>query len=78
MNGTSLRSIYGCHPSGWIQTDLFAHWFLHLNQHVKLTAEDRALLVSDGHYSRAGSVDPIKLGNENFRSFVFDTEDAVS
>jgi hypothetical protein len=43
----------------------FAHRFLHLNQHVKLTEEDPALLVSGGHYSRAGNLDPIKLGNEH-------------
>jgi len=38
--------------------------------HVKLTEEDPALLVSDGHYSRARNLDLTKLGREHLDAVV--------
>nr|CAH7765781.1 unnamed protein product [Callosobruchus chinensis] len=29
MDGAPAGAISGCHPSGWIQTDLFTKWFQH-------------------------------------------------
>jgi len=51
MNGTSPASIHVCHPSRWIQSQIFSQWILHLIKHTKLTKEDPVILVLDGHYS---------------------------
>jgi hypothetical protein len=63
MYGTPPSSNYVFHPSGWIQTDLFAQWFCHFIQHVKPTEEDPALL---GHYSHTTNSDIINLGTEHY------------
>jgi hypothetical protein len=45
VNGAPPGSIYACHPSGRIQTDLFTQWFRYFIQHVKPTEEHPAVLV---------------------------------
>ena len=35
MHGTPPGSIYACLPSGWIQCEIFIHWFLHFIKHTK-------------------------------------------
>ena len=35
MNGTPPGSIHACHPSGWIQSEIFSQWFLHFLKHTK-------------------------------------------
>jgi hypothetical protein len=37
MNGTPLGSIHACHPSGWIQSEIFTRWFLNFFKHTKPT-----------------------------------------
>jgi hypothetical protein len=37
MNGTLPGSIHACHPSGWIQSEIFTQWFLHFVKHMKPT-----------------------------------------
>ena len=37
MNGSPPGSIHACHPSGWIQSEIFTQWFLHFIIHTKLT-----------------------------------------
>jgi len=37
MNGTPPGSIHACHPSGWIQSEIFTQWFLHFIEHTKPT-----------------------------------------
>ena len=37
MNGTPHGSIHARHFSGWIQSEIFAHWFLHSIKHTKPT-----------------------------------------
>jgi len=37
MNGTPPGSIHACHPSGWIQSEIFNHWFCHFIKHTKPT-----------------------------------------
>jgi hypothetical protein len=65
MKGAPPGSIYACHPSGWIQTDLFTQWFRHFIQHVKPTEEDPSILVLDGHSSHTRNLDVINLGREH-------------
>jgi hypothetical protein len=47
MNGAPPDSIYYCHSSGWIQTDLFKQSFRHFVQHVNPAEEDPVLLTLD-------------------------------
>lgn len=38
-----------CHPSGWIQSDIFVQWLDHFISIVKPTKDDPVLLLLDGH-----------------------------
>jgi len=82
MNGAPLGSIYDCHASGWIQTDLFKQSFLHFVQHVNPAEKDHFLLTLDGHYSHTGSLDVINFGLRssrfsNFPATSFDAQDVA-
>jgi hypothetical protein len=35
MHGTPPGLIHACHPSGWIQSEIFTQWFLHFIKHKK-------------------------------------------
>ena len=37
MNGTPPGSIHACHPSGWIESEIFSRWFLRFITHTKPT-----------------------------------------
>ncbi|KAJ4451750.1 hypothetical protein ANN_03221 [Periplaneta americana] len=65
MDGAPAGAIWGCHPSGWIQADLFTMWFDHFINFTKPTAEDPVLLVLDGHYSHTRNIDLINKAREN-------------
>jgi len=64
-NGTPPGSIHACHPSGWIQSEIFSQWFLHFITHTKPTKEDPVILVLDGHYSHTRNLEVITLAREN-------------
>lgn len=48
MRGAPPGAIHACHPSGWIQIDLFTKWFKHFLRFVKPTAKSPVLLTLDG------------------------------
>jgi hypothetical protein len=50
MDGAPAGSISACHPSGWIQTDIFTKWFDNFVHFVKPSTDDPVLLIADGHY----------------------------
>jgi hypothetical protein len=47
MDGEPVGSILACHPSGWIQVDIFTKWFHHFVHFVKPSADDPVLLIVD-------------------------------
>jgi hypothetical protein len=51
MDDAPVGSISACHPSGWIQTDIFTKWFDHFFHFIKPSADDSVLLIVDRHYS---------------------------
>jgi hypothetical protein len=53
MDGGPAGSISDCHPTGWIQTDIFTKLFHHFVHFIKPSADDPALLTVDGHYLHA-------------------------
>lgn len=65
MNGTPPGSVYDCHPSGWIQSDIFTKWLLLFISHVKPTEEDPVLLVFDGHFTHTRNIDVINIARDN-------------
>ena len=65
MNSTPPASIHACHPSGWTQSEIFTHWFLHFIKHTKVTKVDPFILVLDGHYSHTRNLEVITLAREN-------------
>jgi len=65
MNDTPPASIHACHPSGWIQSEIFSQWYLHFIKHTKPTKEDPVILVLDGYYSHTRNLEVITLAREN-------------
>ena len=65
MNGTPPGSIHRCHPSGWIQGEIFSLWFLHIIKHTKPTKEDPVILVLVEHYSHIRNLEVISLARKN-------------
>lgn len=65
MKGAPPGAIHECHPSGWIQTNLFTKWFEHFIQHVKPSRESPILLLLDGHTSHTRNLELIDLARQN-------------
>jgi hypothetical protein len=65
MNGTPPGSIQACHPSGWIQSEIFSQWLFHFIKYTKQTKEDPVILGLDGHYSHTRNLEVITLAQEN-------------
>ena len=65
MTGTPPGSDYTCHPSGWMQLDIFTEWFRHFLRHAKPTEDDPALLVLDGHLTHTKNMEVIDLARAN-------------
>ena len=65
MDGAPPGSIAACHPSGWMQTELFTEWFRHFIDFVKPSKDKPALLILDGHASHTKNIDVIDLVRRN-------------
>lgn len=65
MKGAPPGAIHACHPSGWIQTDLFTKWFKHFLNHAKPSATSPVLLILDGHASHTRNIELINLARAN-------------
>lgn len=65
LNGTPPGTISACHPSGWIQMDIFTQWFQHFMNHVKPSILEPVVLILDGHYSHTRNLDVIDLGRKH-------------
>lgn len=65
MRGAPPGAIHACHPSGWVQIDLFTKWFKHFIRFVKPTAECPVLLILDGHASHTRNIELIDLARTN-------------
>lgn len=70
LNGAPPGTIATCHPSGWIQTDLFTQWLQHFISFTKPSKEDPVVLILDGHYSHTRNIDVIDLAREHGVSIV--------
>lgn len=70
MKGAPPGAIGACHPSGWVQTDLFTRWFLHFVQKTKPSADSPVLLILDGHFSHTRNLEVINIARENHVTIV--------
>lgn len=64
--GAPPNTLFECHPSGWIQTELFTKWFLHFVKFVNPTSDNPALLILDGHTSHTKNINFIDLARKHF------------
>ena len=56
-----------CHPSGWMQSEIFAQkWFNHFLHHTKPTVDDPVLLIFDGHATHTKNIELIEMARENY------------
>ena len=65
MDGAPAGSIAACHPSGWMQTDIFTKWFDHFVHFIKPLADDPVLLTVDGHYSHTKNLAVVDKAREH-------------
>lgn len=70
MKGAPPGAIGKCHPSGWIQTELFTEWFEHFVTKAHPTKESPVLLVLDGHNSHARNIEVIERARKNHVTIV--------
>jgi hypothetical protein len=64
LDGAPPGTIAVCHPSGWIQREIFTMWFKHFVSIVKPTPSDPVVLILDGHYSHTRNIDVIDIGRK--------------
>jgi hypothetical protein len=65
MDEAPAGSISDCHPSGWIQTDIFTKWFYHFVHFIKPSADDLVLMIVDGHYLHNKNFDVVDKAREH-------------
>lgn len=68
MKGAPPGAIGRCHPSGWIQSNLFTDWLRHFIEKTKPTKEDPVLLILDGHNSHTKNIDIVNVARDNIIS----------
>ncbi|KAB0799328.1 hypothetical protein PPYR_07208 [Photinus pyralis] len=59
--GLPPDSVVVCHPSGWMQTDIFVVWFKHFVRYAKPTNTDPVLLIMDGHATHTKNIEMMEL-----------------
>ena len=65
MNGTPLASVYICHPSEWIECELFTQYFLHFLKNTNPAKEDTVIPALDGQYSHTRNRSIINIAEAN-------------
>lgn len=70
MRGAPPGAVATCHPSGWVQLELFTQWFRHFLNVTKPTKENPALLILDGQQNHTKNVEVIQLSQENHVSII--------
>ncbi|XP_065674172.1 uncharacterized protein LOC136091114 [Hydra vulgaris] len=65
MDAAPPSSIAVCHPSGWMQSDIFVTWFMHFVKHANPTEHEPVLLILDGHKTHTSNLKVINLARQN-------------
>lgn len=70
MKGAPAGAVGVCHPSGWIQSNIFVQWFDHFIKITKPCETSPVLLILDGHYSHTRNLEIIEKARENFVTII--------
>ncbi|KAJ4429070.1 hypothetical protein ANN_26071 [Periplaneta americana] len=65
MRGSPPGAVGFAHPSGWVQSNIFAQWLMHFIEKVAPKEESPVLLILDGHYSHVRNLDVIDMARAN-------------
>lgn len=65
LDGAPGEAAAACHPSGWMQSNIFVQWMEHFIKHVRPTKEDPVLVILDGHATHTKNLDLIDLARQN-------------
>ncbi|XP_061714528.1 uncharacterized protein LOC133523039 [Cydia pomonella] len=65
LDGAPPGTVAACHPSGWIQSEIFVEWLNHFISTVKPKKEDPVLLLLDGHSTHTKNLPLIEKAREN-------------
>lgn len=65
MDGTPPGCVYRCHPSGWMQSDIFTEWFQHFVTCSASSVSNPSLLILDGHATHTKNLAVIDLARQN-------------
>ena len=65
MDGAPPGSIFECHKSGWMQTDIFTTWFKHFVKVSGASNENKVLLILDGHKTHTQNLAVINIARKN-------------
>ncbi|XP_047127267.1 tigger transposable element-derived protein 6-like [Hydra vulgaris] len=65
MDAAPPSSIAVCHPSGWMQSDIFVTWFMHFVKYANPIKHDPVLLILDGHKTHTSNLKVINLARQN-------------
>lgn len=60
LNGAPPETICACHPTGWMQLDLFEKWFDHFLKFSGASADSPTLLILDGHKTHTQNLNVIE------------------
>ncbi|XP_031333074.1 uncharacterized protein LOC116176797 isoform X1 [Photinus pyralis] len=64
--GLPPESLVECHPTGWMQSHIFAPtWFNHFLKYSKPTKEEPVLLILDGHSTHTKNLELVQMSKEN-------------
>jgi len=58
-------SLVVCHPSGWMQSEIFVQWLHHFIKHTHPTKENPILLLLDGHVTQVKNLEVIDVARKN-------------
>ncbi|XP_046397042.1 uncharacterized protein LOC124163957 [Ischnura elegans] len=70
QDGSPPGTVFACHPSGWMQTDIFTQWFEHFLHFAKPSEDDPVLLVLDGHATHTRNLDFIEKARKTHTTVV--------
>lgn len=65
QDGAPPGTAFACHPSGWMQTEIFSEWFDHFLKFAKPSEADPVLLILDGHATHTKNLDFIEKARMN-------------
>ncbi|ELT93493.1 hypothetical protein CAPTEDRAFT_123692 [Capitella teleta] len=68
--GIPPETVVVCHPSGWMQSEIFIQWFEHFLHHARPTEEDPVLLIFDGHATHTKNIVLIEMARANHVSIL--------